>query len=82
MAGPMRKQRKPPRCKLSGTRFKTNAEVKSMDRSFVSNIVPSVGTRKQPLLLAAKLNLKEDSSTKKMDKRIFARDIEEEDDSL
>ncbi len=76
MAGPMRKQRKPPRCKLSGTRFKTNAEVRSQDRSYVSNIVPSTGTRKAPLLLAAKLNLKENADTKKMDKRIFARDDE------
>ena len=77
MAGPVRKQRKPPRCKLSGTRFKTNAEVRSQDRSYVSNIVPSVGTRKEPLLLAAKLNLKEDSTTKKTDKRIFSREDEE-----
>ena len=76
MAGPVRKQRRPPRCKLSGTRFKTNAEVRNQDRSYVSNIVPSVGTRKEPLLLAAKLNLKEDSKTKKMDKRIFSRDDE------
>jgi hypothetical protein len=78
MVGPMRKQRTPPRCKLSGTKFKTNAEVRSQDRSYVSNIVPSVGTRKAPLLLAAKLNLKEDLSTKKMDKRIFRREDEEE----
>ena len=72
----MRKQRTPPRCKLSGTKFKTNAEVRSQDRSYVSNIVPSTGTRKQPLLLAAKLNLRETENTKKMDKRIFARDDE------
>lgn len=76
MAGPMRKQRKPPRCKLSGTRFKTNAEVRSQDRSYVSNIVPSTGTRKAPLLLAAKLNLKEEHKNKKTDQRIFG--IQEE----
>lgn len=74
MAGPMRKQRKPPRCKLSGTRFKTNAEVRSQDRSYVSNIVPSTGTRNKPLLLSAKLNLKEEHKNKKTDQRIFGLD--------
>jgi hypothetical protein len=74
MTGPSRKQRTPKRCKLVGTKFKTHTEIRSKERDYVSNIIPSTGTRKKPLLLDAKLNLKEEHKNKKTNQRIFGLD--------
>jgi hypothetical protein len=71
MVGPARKQRRPRRCKLSGTKFKSHDDIKAQERDYVSNIVPCIGTRKKPLLLKGNLSIKEESKTKKTDERIF-----------
>lgn len=72
MAGPARKQRRPTRVKRVGTAFVTAGELKSKEGDWRSIIIPSQGTRKKPLLLTTKEQIKKEinSATKKTDERI------------